>query len=131
MSVGVLGRYLWALPNTLLGMPFVLGAWLTGGVVRRVAGVLEVHGAAVRWLLRHAVPLRGGAAALTLGHLVFGRDAAVLARTRRHERVHVRQYERWGPFFLPAYLLAALATLLRGRDPYRDNPFERAAFEEG
>ena len=36
----------------------------------------------------------------------------------------MRQAERWGPFFLPAYLVAGAVQLLQGRDPYRDNPFE-------
>lgn len=98
--------------------------------MRRHQGVLEVEGRAVAWLLRKASPLPGGVAAMTLGHVVVGCDAQALQRTRRHERVHVRQYERWGPFFLPAYLGASAVAWLRGRDPYRDNPFEREAFDE-
>jgi hypothetical protein len=78
--------------------------------------------------LQHLVPLRGGALAITLGHIVLGRDAAALDSTRTHERVHVRQVERWGLFFLPAYLLSSLLALLRGHDSYRDNWFEREAF---
>ncbi|MEZ6196296.1 MAG: hypothetical protein R3F20_11320 [Planctomycetota bacterium] len=99
-----------------------------GGGARVVAGVLEVHGGGVSWGLRRLVPLPGGAAAITLGHVVLGRDAATLERTRRHERVHVRQYERWGPFFLPAYFAASLAARGRGGNAYRDNRFEREAF---
>jgi len=92
----------------------------------------------VRWYIESAagvtpqflarfVPLPGGASAMTLGHVVLGRDAAALERTRAHERVHVAQYERWGPLFIPAYLLVSAWLLARGRDPYADNPFERAA----
>ena len=40
----------------------------------------------------------------------------------------MRQYERWGPFFIPAYLLSSLVQLLRRRDPYLDNRFEREAY---
>ncbi|MDO8964417.1 MAG: hypothetical protein Q7W30_08015 [Coriobacteriia bacterium] len=47
-----------------------------------------------------------------------------------HEHVHVRQYERWGPFFLPAYAISSLVQLARGGDPYRDNRFERQAYAE-
>jgi hypothetical protein len=36
----------------------------------------------------------------------------------------VRQYERWGAFFLLAYPAASLWQLLRGRRAHRDNPFE-------
>jgi hypothetical protein len=71
---------------------------------------------------------RGGVAAVTLGHVVLGASVTALAETRAHERVHVAQCERWGPFFLPAYALASLWARLRGRDAYRDNPFEREAF---
>lgn len=119
---------IWALPTTLLGIPFAPLALLTGGGVRLVDGVLEVHGGAVRWLLLHGTLLRGGVSAMTLGHVVLGLDREVLDRTRDHERVHVRQCERWGPLFIPVYLLASLWVLLRGGDGYRDNPFEREAF---
>ena len=43
-----------------------------------------------------------------------------------------RQCERWGPLFIPAYLLASLWILFnpRGRNPYFDNPFEREAYNK-
>lgn len=122
--------YCWTLPNTLLGLCFVPVAWLSGGRTRRVDGVLEVEGGAVAWLLRWAVPLRGGALALTIGHVVLGRDTAALDRSRAHERVHVRQYEVWGPFFIPAYFAAGLLAYAQGGNPYWDNAFEREARRE-
>jgi uncharacterized protein (DUF2062 family) len=88
---------------------------------------MEVHGGAATFLLRHLVLLRGGASAMTVGHIVLGRDVESLERTRAHERVHVRQYEMWGPFFLPAYLGASVVAATRGRHYYLDNPFERVA----
>jgi hypothetical protein len=45
--------------------------------------------------------------------------------------VHVRQYERWGVLFFPLYAASSLWQLARGRDPYRDNRFEREAFRLG
>jgi len=45
--------------------------------------------------------------------------------------VHVRQFERWGPLMGPAYLGCSLVLWLMRRRPYRDNPFERQAFEQG
>lgn len=120
--------YLWALPTTLIGVPFVLLALLTGGGVRLVRGVLEVHGGLIAYLLQHATVLKGGAKAMTLGHIVLGLDRQVLRHTRRHERVHVRQVERWGPLFIPAYLLASVWAAARGGHPYLDNTFEREAF---
>ncbi|HEX7069752.1 MAG TPA: hypothetical protein VF190_03055 [Rhodothermales bacterium] len=122
-------RYVWALPNTLVGLIVALLALLAGGRTRRKSGVLEVQGGAPAWLLRHMVPLRGGAAAITLGHVIIARDERELERTRAHERVHVRQAECWGPLFIPAYVVASLIAVLRGGNAYRDNVFEVEARE--
>jgi hypothetical protein len=121
-------RYFWALPNTLVGLLFVPCAllWPRGGICV-VDGVLEVHGPLIARILRHAVPLRGGAWAITFGHIVLGRDRGSLIATRRHERVHVRQCEIWGPAFIPAYLIAALWALISGTGAYAGNYFERQA----
>ncbi len=67
---------------------------------------------------------------MTLGHVVLGLNPSTLEATRAHERVHVRQCERWGPFFLPAYGLASLLAAVRGGDAYRDNRFEREAYDQ-
>lgn len=128
MRAGRALRYAWAGPNTMAGLVLAVATRATGGRVHRVEGVLEASGGVAAWLLRHAVPLRGGAQAITLGHVVLARDEQAAACTRRHERVHVQQYERWGPLFLPAYFGASAWAWLQGADPYRDNPFERAAF---
>ena len=121
--------HLWAFPATALGLALVPIVLMQGGSVRIVRGVLEVHGGIVSVLLRRGLPWVGPGAAITFGHVVLGCDRTCLSRCREHERVHVRQYERWGPFFIPAYVLAALIAYCRGMDPYRDNPFEREAFE--
>ena len=122
--------YVWALPGTAVGIPAVLAAVLGGGTVRVVDGVLEVEGELVRRVLGWGFPWVGPVSAITLGHVVVGFDRVSLERTRRHERVHVRQYERWGPFFIPAYVACSLVCRLRGRDPYRANRFEREAYDE-
>ena len=118
-------RILWALPATVLGLVIALLA-LPGGRIRIVGGVLEACGPCLRWFLQALVPVKG-AAAMTLGHVVIGRDQSALDCSRAHERVHVRQYERWGVFFLPAYVVASAYELLRGGHYYRDNVFEREA----
>ena len=111
----------------MVGLSFaLLGA--RRGHVRIVDGVIEVHGPLLARLLASGLPRPQGIAAITLGHVVLGRNARTLEATRAHERVHVAQYERWGPFFLPAYLAASLVALARGRHPYFDNPFERDAW---
>ncbi len=120
---GTWRRYLWAAPTTVLGLALAATAWRRGRIAV-VDGVVEAHGPFIRWALRRLIPLPGGAAAVTLGHVVLGVDAEALDATRLHERVHVAQYERWGPFFLPAYALASAWAVVRGGDFYRDNPFE-------
>ena len=120
--------YLWASPATLLGLVCALPALHRGGFAV-VDGVIEAHGPLVGNALRYLTPLDGGAAAMTFGHVVLARDVIALNSTRTHERVHVRQYERWGPFFIPAYLLASVWAKLRGRHAYFDNPFEREAYQ--
>jgi hypothetical protein len=121
-------RLAWAFPWTAVGLLLGLVGLVSGGRVQRWGRTLEFHGGWLTHLLRR-VPIAGGAAAMTLGHVVLARTAADLARCRSHEQVHVAQYERWGPLFVPAYLACSAWCWLRGRDAYHDNPFERAAFE--
>lgn len=117
----------WAAPATALGLVCIV-AGCRGASVRRVDGVIEASGPAIAWGLRHLTLLKGGASALTLGHVVLARDADTLDWTRAHERVHVRQYERWGILFVPAYVLASFWAAMRGRHFYFDNPFEAEAY---
>jgi|WetSurMetagenome_2_1015567.scaffolds.fasta_scaffold277680_3 hypothetical protein len=119
--------YLWAFPTTLLGLLLAGLSLASRGRVARVAGTIEVHGGWASHLLERLMPR--GADALTLGHVVVGQDAGSLERQREHERVHVRQCERWGPLFVPAYACASLWAWARGGDPYLDNPFEREVSE--
>lgn len=124
-----LAGYLWASPNTAIGLALGLLALLLGARARIVQGAIEFSGGRLGALVaspRLGCPFR----AITFGHAILGADAATLDCARRHEQVHVRQYERWGPFFLPAYLLSSLWQLACGRRCYRDNWFEREAHEQ-
>lgn len=125
-TVHRIAAYLWASPSTLLGMLALPPTLLTGGRAQVVRGAVEISGGFTTWLLRRC-PFYAPAA-MTLGHVILGRDPDCLQQTRDHEHVHVRQYERWGPFMLPVYLSASLLLWLRGKDPYFDNPFEREAY---
>ncbi|MHB1094383.1 hypothetical protein [Thiobacillus sp.] len=120
-------RYVWAFPVTLLGMLTALVARGSGGTLQRVEGVLEVAGGWPARVLRRGFPFSGAVAALTLGHVVVGESLNALAETRVHERVHVRQFERWGVLLLVLYPLAGLVAWIRGGNPYHDNRFEREA----
>ncbi len=121
-------RYAWASPTTSLGLIAVVLTIITRGRCAIVAGVVEAHGGFASWFLRRIVPLEGGASAMTIGHVVIGRDRESLDRTREHERVHVRQCERWGPFFIPAYFIECGLARWRGQDPYYANRFEVEAY---
>ncbi len=112
-----LWRHLWAGPATLLGLAAVLASM---SVPRKQGPIVLGHSSRgfARWFLQ-----RRGFCAITLGHVVLiTREAPpdVLV----HEMVHVRQGERWGPFFIPVYLAAMVVARIRGKDPYWDNPFE-------
>lgn len=117
----------WAAPASLIGLTLGLIGLATGGKAQVRSGILEFYGGFVTWVLQHA-PLVGNAMAMTLGHVVIGQTSMLLDMARRHELVHVRQYERWGPLFLPMYGIFSCWLWWHGRDPYRDNPFEREAF---
>lgn len=113
MSWRGLLRRLWAAPASLVGL--LLAPFFERRFVAR--GVLLCEGAAwprkLGWRYRAA----------TLGHVVLCVEE-IDADTFEHELVHVGQYERWGPLFLPAYGVASLLARLRGGHHYRDNPFE-------
>lgn len=128
-SISKIAYFAWALPNTLVGVGLGAIGLLFGGRAQVRRGVLEFYGGGVRWILQRGRP-GGFASAITFGHTILGQDEIALDLCRDHEHVHVRQYERWGPLFLPAYLLCSLVLWLRGRDAYRENPFEREAYRE-
>lgn len=113
---GRAGTYLWAAPASLVGLvfaPFFERRYV-------VRGALLVEGA--RWPGRLGWRYR----AITFGHVILGIDTLDRA-TLEHELRHVRQYERWGLLFFPAYALASLRARLAGGHFYRDNAFELAA----
>jgi hypothetical protein len=120
-------RYMWALPNTMLGLLLVLPLFAFGGRASVHNGVLEFSGRGVSWFFGH-LPFCSRVPAMTLGHVVIGVNEEELSRWREHERVHVRQYERWGPFMIPAYLLSSLCAWARGKDGYAANRFEAEAY---
>jgi hypothetical protein len=106
----------------LLGLTAGALTLLSGGRVQRRRGALEFHGGFACWFAE-----RIGFDAMTLGHAILGRNEVCLDVVREHEQAHVRQAERWGPAFIPAYLMASLLAWRRGGHYYRDNWFERDA----
>lgn len=121
--------YLWASPNTALGLLIGIVGLIGGARASVVCGNIEFCGGWLRYAGRWPL-ISPRINAITLGHVILGVSREMLAELREHENVHVRQYERWGPLFVPAYGLSSLWQLLRGRDPYLENHFERQAFNE-
>uniref|UniRef100_B3EJM2 Uncharacterized protein n=1 Tax=Chlorobium phaeobacteroides (strain BS1) TaxID=331678 RepID=B3EJM2_CHLPB len=84
----------------------------TRGRIQLYSGIIEAWGPLFRAF--RAVPWLRDTVAITLGHVVLGRDEEWIIWSRSHERVHVRQYEVWGILFFPAYLLSSFRVLLIG-----------------
>jgi hypothetical protein len=118
--------YLWASPYTVLGLAIGSVGLLAGARTRIRGPVLQFHSGLVQRLIRQL--LGKDILAITLGHTVLGQTEAALDDSYKHELVHVRQFERWGPLMGPAYLLCSLVLWFRGGRAYRDNPFEREAY---
>ena len=119
--------YAWAAPASAIGCCIAVFALCLGATWRIVYGVVEVGGgrfASLVLLLPSAIRFN----AITLGHIVLGLNHTVLETHHVHEYAHVRQYERWGMFFFPLYIGSSFVQLLRGRDPHRNNYFEREAY---
>ena len=106
-------KVLWAFPGSIAG--FLMAPFFRSR--RIVRGVLVCEGA--DWPRKFGFRHR----AMTLGHVVLCVDD-INEGILEHELVHVGQWERWGIAFGPAYLVATLGALLRGKHFYRDNPFE-------
>lgn len=106
--------FIWTLPNTLLGL--ALGA-LTFQVPRIHGGaiVFDRGPRGVTALLRAM-----HRSAMTVGFVILS-SVPVQGRLQAHEGHHIRQYMRWGPLFIPAYLAIGVRT------GYRRHPWERAA----
>ncbi len=113
--------YAWAAPTTAVGLVAGALTLLTGGRGQVRRGTLEFHGGFARWFLERRMVR---ASAMTLGHAIIGRDPWSLDACRDHEQAHVRQVERWGGLFLPAYVAASGWAWARGRHYYLDNRFE-------
>jgi hypothetical protein len=106
--------YVWASPNTLLGLLFGL---LSFQVPRRAHGILIYDGPArgFVWVLG-----KFKRTAITYGHVVLS-NQPVEEPLLVHELHHVWQYERLGPLYIPIYILVWVFT------GYRRHPFEMAA----
>lgn len=128
-TVHSLAKVVWAGPWSLWGLVVGLIGIFTGGKVRRKGKILEFWGGFLPLFLKY-FPVVAGSPVATFGHVVLGRSERHLEACRPHQLVHVRQYETWGPLFVPTYLMWGVALWCSGKRPYYDNPFERQAYDE-
>lgn len=119
-------KYLWASPNTLLAVPFMLPTLWGDGKLRMADGSIQI----TNWWTWKALGLIG-AQGLTLGHAVIYSDSLSALFAHRHEMVHVRQYETFGPFFLPLYFMLSFHAWRTGEHYYMGNLFEVEAYGKG
>jgi hypothetical protein len=119
-------KYIWASPASAVGAILAAAALLFGAKARVHTGVLEVS---LRPRSARVAKVIAGMpfSAITFGHVVLASNEKEQDGLRLHERIHVCQYEAWGPLFLLAYPAESLIQLLLGRHPYRDNRFEVSA----
>jgi hypothetical protein len=117
-------RYVWVSPITLLFLPLIGIATLTGGRVSMHSGVIEICDGWLGRQLARGLPFFGAVNAFTVGHIVVGISAWHLATSRCHERVHVAQFEKWGCVFPLIYGLGSVYALMQGKHAYWDNPYE-------
>jgi hypothetical protein len=122
-------KLLWASPCSAVGVLLAAVPVGLGGRAAWRRGALEVtyrQRLAGCGKLARSLPFRG----IVFGHVILAVTDEELRRIGPHERVHVAQYERWGPLFFPAYGLSSLWQLLRGRSPYWYNHFEVQARQQ-
>ena len=105
---------LWASPYTSLGLLIGCIGLLFGSQVRKVGRAIEFYDGGVKWFI-HQLPNGEFTFAMTLGHVILGQTDASLEIARKHESVHISQYEKWGPFMLPAYYFISFYIWLRGK----------------
>ncbi len=117
--------FFWVLPNTILGFLLGFNSLFSSKRVRVVGPFPNHFELDNPWFLK-LTPFP----AMTFGHCVLCKSKKEALEWRKHELVHIKQYERLGPFFLPLYLASSCIALLGGYSPYYDNIFEIDAYNK-
>ena len=103
--------FVWTSPNTLIGLVLGLGTFQRP----RLAHGAIIFDRAPRGLT--ALMLRANRVAMTVGFVILSAQP-VTGPLLAHEQHHIRQYEVWGPLFIPVYLVLAIGY------GYRRHPME-------
>ena len=123
-----LAKLLWASPCSAIGVALAAFPLSAGGKAKWSAGALEVTyrcSLARCGKLARELPFRG----IVFGHVILAVTRDELVVIGPHERIHVEQYERWGPLFFLVYAVSSLWQLASGHSPYWHNHFEVQARE--
>lgn len=123
MSFKTVIKVLWAAPCSAVGLVLAAVVIAFGGKAVLNRGAVEVtyrQSRAHCGRLAVGLPFRG----IVFGHVILAVTAEELVSIAAHERVHVAQYERWGPLFFLAYPLSSVWQWLNGRNAYWHNYFE-------
>jgi hypothetical protein len=118
-----IAKLVWAAPCSVIGLVLAMLPLALGGKAKWSDGALEVtyrQSQAHCGSLASKLPFRG----IVFGHVIIAVTCEELQRIGPHERVHVEQYERWGPLFFFVYGASGVWQLLKGRNPYWHNHFE-------
>ncbi len=112
-----------SLPGDMLGRLVMRGCGIPAPTREHDAGdvtaMLVEDVRVARWFRAHLIPVQ----AQTLGRYVFSRGP-IPDHMLAHECEHIRQWERFGPLYLPLYFGSSALATLRRRRPYWDNSFE-------
>jgi hypothetical protein len=121
-------KVIWAAPCSAIGLFLASMMLALGGKAVLSRGAVEVtyrQSRASCGKLASGLRFRG----IVFGHVILAVTAEELESIGPHERVHVAQYELWGPLFFVAYGLSSAWQWLNGRNAYWYNYFEIQARE--
>lgn len=128
MNVIKVAKLLWAAPCSTVGLALTAVLLVIGAKARWASGALEVtyrHSLAGCGTRARNLNCRG----IVFGHVILAVTREELRSIGAHERVHVEQYERWGPLLFFAYGASSLWQFVNRRSPYWHNHFEVQARE--
>lgn len=125
--------FIWALPLTVVGLIVALVTGCERVHLRIPASTSEARTyLASDWLRKRFFGGKRNIGAFTIGCVILfrGWQDASDSKLVRHELVHVKQGQRWGPLLPLVQLWAMTRAVLEEGDFYEDNFLEREAREK-
>ncbi|HEX8470817.1 MAG TPA: hypothetical protein VF633_06870 [Brevundimonas sp.] len=112
-AVGEAAGYAWAAPNTAIGLVIGGLGWAYDHTFGDHVSGVEITNGVIQFTDNPFLSSPGdfNDGAITFGHVqIYGDNTASAV----HEMQHTYQYEQWGPFFLPAYVLSGFGAMIQG-----------------